>query len=165
MPIAVLGGAWSIYAEAGGFTIPKRGSTTHPVLEEIWTETDHQINDMGHLGEGVTRGCKVSALDSPSRAITVGAGSVKVRGSTLTVASMIVLIPQGDPTFDRIDVIAAYRLTAGIGQPTVVAGTPNLVPYPPALPSGYVGLAFVFVGANVTAIAEGDLIDKRIFLV
>lgn len=167
MPVAVLGGApgYSIYTDSGGFVIPKAGSTGHPILEDRWTETDHQINRMGHLGEGVTRGCRVTAQSTPTFAINVASGTVQLRGVSVSVAAVVALPNPPHPTLDRIDVVAVHKLSSGAGHVELIPGTPSGIAYPPLLPSGYLGIAFVLVQAGAAAIRAAEIVDKRVKLV
>lgn len=164
MPVALFGGA-SIdpYVDYNWFTIPHPGSTPYPWLER-WTETDHQIQDLGHLGQGILYGCHVRAFDSVAYKVRVSSGQVTLRGATASLAMCEAIPNPPHGTLPRIDVVGYHILSSGAAHIQMIAGTPSSNPYPPLLPSGYDAAAFVFIPASCKAIYPNQIVSKRILV-
>jgi hypothetical protein len=120
-------------------------------------------------------GCAVSAPGG-AMSVNVAAGTVAVpsqnaTGSTLCVSDAVEPVTIGAAPgagLNRIDLVICQPrgndLDGGANNDfifTTVAGVPAASPAAPAAPAGSVALAQVYVGANVVAIAAGNITDAR----
>jgi hypothetical protein len=114
-------------------------------------------------GTGVLSGCEVTAQGSPDMTVAVAAGYIQATpgAAPVAVTSGNATITAADATNPRIDLVTA----SAAGVKTVTNGTAAASPKPPALPSGHVALAMIYVAANDTAINTGEITDKRVILV
>ena len=143
------------------FDIPDNDVAFNP-NQSRWYSADVDILAAGHGGIGVKSGCAVSAQGTPNMTVAVASGTIYVDavGTEVSVGAGNVTIAAADATNPRIDLISA----SPVGVKTVTAGTPAAAPKTPDLPSGHVGLAFVYVPATDTAIAANQIVDKRVIL-
>lgn len=141
------------------FTI-ESNDTAFNANQSRWYDTDIAILVAGINGFGVLTGCAVTAQGTPDMTVAVAAGTIQVAGSSAsaTVTAGNVTIGAAHASNPRIDLVSA----SATGVKTVTAGTAAASPKPPALPSGHVGLAFVYVPANDTTIASNQITDKRV---
>jgi len=143
-----------------GFDLPDNDVAFH-TNQSIWMSTDIDILTAGLNGVGVVSGCDVTAQGSPDMTVAIAAGVVRIAsGALVTVTSGNGTITAADGTNPRIDLVSA----SDTGTKTVTAGSAAANPKPPALPSGHVGLAMVYVPANDTTIAANQITDKRVIL-
>lgn len=164
MPLAVFGFAPTAYTDKAGFRIPNPRTTSYPALER-WTETDHQIQDLAHLGQGILRGCRVRAFTPATYKLKVGSGQITVRGATASLAACEVIPNPPSGTLPRIDVVGIHILSSGAAHVQMFAGTPSNNPFPPLMDPAYVALDFVFIPASCGAIYSAQLVSsKRVFV-
>jgi hypothetical protein len=142
------------------FTIPNH-DTAFSTNQSIWFETDVAILAAGLNGVGVVSGGGVTAQGSPDMTVAIAAGTIRIAsGAQVAVTSGNGTISAADATNPRIDLVSA----SDAGTKTVTAGTAAASPKPPALPSGHVALAMVYVPANDTTIASDQITDKRVVI-
>jgi hypothetical protein len=142
------------------FTIPDN-DTVFNSNQSVWFATDIAILAASLAGVGVVSGCDVTAQGSPNMTVAVAAGYIRIAsGFYIAVAAGNVTIGTADATNPRIDLISV----SDTGTKTCTAGTAAAAPKPPALPSGHVGLAFVYVPATDTTIETDHITDKRAVL-
>ena len=140
------------------FDIPDNDVATH-ADQSRWMSTDIDILVAGLAGVGVVSGCGVTAQGSPDMTVAIAAGTIRIAsGGQVAVTSGNGTITAADATNPRIDLVSA----SDTGTKTVTAGTANATPKSPALPSGHVALAMVYVPANDTTISSGQITDKRV---
>jgi hypothetical protein len=141
-----------------GFTSPNEAAATHPEQAEVH-EADWLILAAGLNGYGVVSGCAVTAQGSPDMTVAVAAGTALVGSSLVTVAGGNVTITAdgSNPRYVLIEVDSA-------GAKTANAGTAAANPAKPTPTSTKTVLAEVYVPAADTAIASGQIIDKRVLL-
>lgn len=140
------------------YTIPDN-DVAFNTNQSIWFETDISILVAALAGVVVVTGCTPTAQGTPDMTVAIAAGTIQIAdGSRPTVSSGNVTIGAAHGTNPRIDLITA----SATGVKTVTAGTAAPQPKTPALPSGHVGIAFVYVPANDTAIASNQIVDKRV---
>lgn len=127
-----------------------------------WFQTDIGVLVAGQGGVGVKTGCAVTAQGSPDMTVAVASGTIYVdaAGTEASVTSGNLTITTAHSTNPRLDLISA----SAAGTKTVTDGTAAADPKPPALPSGHVALAFVYVPAADTDIDSNQIIDKRVIL-
>ena len=124
-----------------------------------WMSTDIDILASALGGVGVFSGCDVTAQGSPDMTVAVAAGFIRIAsGYAIVVAAGNVSISAANGTNPRIDLISV----SNAGVKTATAGTAAASPKPPAIPSGHVALAMVYVPANDTTIATNQITDKRV---
>jgi hypothetical protein len=143
-----------------GFDIPDN-DVAFNANQSIWMSTDIDILTAGLNGVGVVSGCGVTAQGSPDMTVAIAAGFVRVASfGTITVAAGNGTVTTADATNPRIDLVTV----SDTGTKTVTAGTAAANPKAPALPSGHVALAMVYVPANDTTIESDHITDKRVIL-
>lgn len=145
------------------FRIPNRVDATYARQAGIYS-FDFDTIALQMAGDGTIFGLGVSAQGSPNMTVAVAAGMCRQQGYFAFVSAQNVSIPNGDATYDRIDLI----VVDWNGTVSRSAGTPAERPVPPALPSNSIPLAAVYVQAgrstsssptaNINAV---DIIDKR----
>jgi hypothetical protein len=130
--------------------------------QSLWFSTDIAILAAGLAGTGVISGCAVTAQGSPDMTLAVSSGYIQATPGTVPVpvAAGNVSITAASATDPRIDLVT----TSAAGVKTVTDGTAAVSPKPPALPSGHVALAMVYVAANDAAINTGEITSKRVVL-
>lgn len=118
---------------------------------------------------GVVTGCAVTAQGSPNMTVAVAAGTVAINGSLVSVSAVASLAIGAASAADRRDIVVVSNL----GVVSVVAGTAagavngatqvgSRDPGKPAIPANSVILAEVYVAANTTSIAAGNITDKSL---
>lgn len=122
--------------------------------------TDFDALVQGVKGEGVVSGCAVTAQGTPDMTVAVAAGTVKIAGALATVASGNATITAAHATLPRWDIVVSNSS----GTTSVTAGTAASSPLLPAIPASSVILAAVYVPAADTAIAGGQITDKRVIV-
>lgn len=143
-----------------GFHIPDR-AITYPV-QSRWFESDTVILGMsagGHNGV-IEGGCEVTESTIPAGTTEVEAGQVVVNGSLVDVAAQTVGHDIADALLDRLDLVVAYN----DGTCVALAGTSDAAPLPPLPDTDSVALAQVTIPAGDTAITNGQIVDKRVFV-
>lgn len=142
------------------FDIPDNDVAAN-VNQSIWMSTDIDILTVGLNGVGVVSGCEVTAQGSPDMTVAIASGTIRIAsGAQVAVTSGNGTIGTADATNPRIDLVSA----SDSGTKTVTAGTAAANPKAPALPSGHIGLAMVYVPANDTTIGSNQITDKRVVL-
>lgn len=141
------------------FTIPHESDAAFGDQAEL-DKGDFAILVAGIAGDGVISGCAVTAQTTPDMTVAVAAGTVVVGGQQANVAAGNLAIGAADPTNPRFDLVTVNSS----GTKAVVAGTPAPNPVFPAVPSGSVVLAAVYVPAGDTAIQQNQIVDKRVFV-
>jgi hypothetical protein len=141
------------------FTIESNDTSEAPAIQSVWYDTDIRILERGLAGVGVLTGCGVTAQGSPDMTVAVAAGTIQpsAGAAAVTVTSGNVTVGTAHATLPRLDLISA----AADGTKTITAGTAAASPKPPALPSGHIGLAFIYVPATATTITTARITDKR----
>lgn len=117
---------------------------------------------------GVLRGFAVSEANPASMNVVVnvdpGSGdAVAYTGQGYRVrlaAAQTLAIAAADPANPRIDLVILAADGSGV---SVLAGTPGANPTAPALPSGAVALAEVYVAAGATSIVNANITDRRVW--
>jgi hypothetical protein len=144
------------------FTI-ESNDTAFSINQSHWYTTDIAILVAGFAGTGVLTGCTVTAQGSPNMTVAVASGTIQPSAGAASVAvtSGNVTIGTADGTNPRIDLITA----SAVGVKTVTAGTAASTPKAPDLPSGHVGLAYVYVPSSDTTMATNQITDKRVIVV
>jgi hypothetical protein len=119
----------------------------------------------------------VSQNGTPNMSVNVATGRVVIPGSEATYQGSYLCDNQGttnltvdasDPTNARYDRVVAkvqdaeYSGATNAWSLAVVKGTAGAVPAEPSLPANCVELARITVGAGVTSITTGNLVDRRI---
>lgn len=139
---------------------------------------DVMARDASYMNPGVaTEDDLVVAATTPSAtmAVTVsGASQGSVGGNAWLPqgynfnndAQVTLTIATANATYGRYDlVVAGVDTTQNPYDPTimVITGTPASSPSVPAMPGTFIGivLAHVYVGANVTGISPGNILDRR----
>lgn len=150
------------------FNIPdETEATTYPAQAGLYgTDFDILVAAQSETSvimrtAGDTTGYAVSA--TTGMVLSIAAGQMQAAGVALepTLAAQTVTIGAAHASLYRFDLVSL----SAAGVPTVTAGTAaaqTAPPIPPALPSGHVGLAFVWVPPTVTTITSGMLVDKRV---
>lgn len=145
------------------FRIPNRVDAAHARQAGIYS-FDFDTIALQMAGDGVIFGLGVSAQGSPDMTVAVAAGLCRQQGYFAHVSAQNVSIPDGDATFDRIDLI----VVDWNGAVSRVAGTPAERPNPASLPANSIPLAAVYVPAGRTTsssptadINAADIVDKR----
>lgn len=147
------------------FTIPNTAAASYGPQAGV-DSGDLAIMAAAAQGFGVVGGFTVSAQATPNMtvAVTVGVAHFPTFGQVAGIAQTAT-ITTANGTNPRHDVIVVDRA----GVVSVVAGTPAAVtttsePVFPAWPAGSVVVASVYVPPGVTAITNGMITDKRLFL-
>jgi hypothetical protein len=142
-----------------GFTIISNDLAENPAIQSTWYDTDLAIIERGLAGVGVLTGCGVTAQGSPDMTVAVAAGTIQpsLGAAAVTVTSGNVTVGAASGSHPRIDLISA----SATGVKTITAGTAAASPKPPALPSGHIGLAFIYVPTSATTITTARITDKR----
>lgn len=138
------------------FRIPGKADATYP-RQAGGFSTDIDTIAAALAGDGVLVGLGVSAQGTPDMTVAVAAGQGRIGGYFPFVAAQNVTITAADTTNPRIDII----VLDWNGAVSRVGGTAAAYPRPPAIPSNSMQLAQVYVTANATSIANGDIVDKR----
>lgn len=111
---------------------------------------------------GVVSGCAVTAQGTPDMTCAVAAGVITTSGGTpVAVSAGNVTITSAHATLPRFDLVVANAS----GTKSVLAGTPAASPdteFPDI--GAYIVLAAVYVGAAVTTIVAGSIVDKRVIV-
>ena len=159
------------------------GMTSYDAGDATNFETQF-ITDEGVVGVAADD-LLVEAQTVPDMTVKANAGSCFVKrdahnnnDNTLKFWNVIVTtdtnitISTADPSNPRIDIICV-RIDTGatpdanasnVGSLVAVAGTPAASPSAPAVPSNYLKIAEVAVGAGVTVISSGNITDYRNFI-
>jgi hypothetical protein len=147
------------------FAIPNAPGASYAPQASV-DSGDFAILAAAAQGSGVVGGCTVTAQSTPNMTVTVSVGIVHFPGlGQVAVAAQTVTITAANGTNPRHDLIVVNQ--AGIVS--VVTGTPAAVtttsePVFPAIPSGAVVLAAVYVPSGATAITSGMITGKGVLL-
>jgi hypothetical protein len=93
--------------------------------------------------------------------IQVAAGSALFANSIVNITAKTPTIGSADTVNPRVDLVSLHSDNTAV----VTAGTPAANPATPALPSGNVPVAVVYVPANATAIGDHNIGDRRVVIV
>jgi hypothetical protein len=135
--------------------------------KDLFTENDPNSIRQGVYGSGVYSGCDVTA--GTGLQVVVAAGVVYLAGVKTTIAggSLAIDAETGNDRRDIITVNSGGTLAVVKGAPGVSASDTTFqkyTPYPPALPSGSVLLAEVYITDGATSFTSADILDKRVLL-
>lgn len=164
-------------------SIPHDGITTgHAVSTDVWSApyTSTEWADYwkkvfssnaarGFVIPGYANNLKVSANSPAALNVLLATGAAFVRGRAFENTSQATLaITAADATNPRLDrIILEYDSVAQTITPSVLAGTPANPPSLPALTQTattyQVSLAYVWVAALASSIADTDIHEERIF--
>ena len=146
------------------YTIPDQTEGASNVQSIVFQDDLENAINSPYLGTFVKSGLAVTA--NAALSVAVAAGVCYSQGIRYPVAANAALmIAAADLTNPRIDMIVVT--TAGVlavRQGVAVAFTTTTTPKPLNLTLGDVALAQVFVAALDTALAAGDVVDKRLFV-
>jgi hypothetical protein len=140
------------------------GNATYPQAQI--DPADFEILMAGFSNHGVLdpAACVVTAQVVPDMTVHVDVGDVMVGGDTtaqiLSVSADDLTITAAHATFDRFDLIEVDDT----GTLAVDTGTADATPVFPDPPDDVTVLAAVYVPANVTAITDAHIVDKRVLL-
>jgi hypothetical protein len=109
---------------------------------------------------GVESGCTVTAQGTPDMTVAVAAGVARIGGRRVVVAGGNVTITTADGTNPRFDLIVVDTA----GTKTAIAGTAASNAVFPAITTGKIVLAAVYVPASDTAINTNQITDKRVMV-
>lgn len=139
--------------------IPNEATATYPAQSgPDSVDFDLLLNAIRRIG--LTTGCQVTAQLTPDMTLGVAIGQIEQAGTRYQVASGNVTITTANATNPRFDLVVADAT----GTKAVRTGTASANPVFPALTTGDVVLAAVYVPAAVTAITAGMVVDKRVLL-
>ena len=146
------------------YTIPDQGEGASNVQSICFQDDLENAINSPYLGTFVKSGLVVTA--NAALSVAVAAGVAYSQGIRYPVAANpALMIAAADLTNPRIDMIVVT--TAGVlavRQGVAVAFTTTTTPKPLNLTLGDVALAQVFVAALDTALAAGDVVDKRVMM-
>ena len=146
------------------YTIPDQGEGASNVQSICFQDDLENAINSPYLGTFVKSGLAVTA--NAALSVAVAAGVCYSQGIRYPVlANATLMIAAADLTNPRIDMIVVT--TAGVlavRQGVAVAFTTTTTPKPLNLTLGDVALAQVFVAALDTALAAGDVVDKRLIV-
>lgn len=143
-------------------------------------ENDRNLTGVLIASGGIlAAGDMVVAAPGGTMTVTVAAGAALIKGSrafqgtyhAINDASVTKTIAAADPSNPRYDRIvaeikdAAYSGATNAFQINVVQGTPAVTPLEPTIPADSIELARVLVGAGVTTINAGNILDRRVLAV
>lgn len=139
-----------------GYTIPNSAAAGDANQAELH-EADLLILAAALNGYSVLSGCAVAAQGVPDMTVAVAAGSVLVGGVPAAVAAgnVTVTADATNPRYTLIEVDSA-------GAKSANSGTAAANPTKPTPTSTKVVLAEVYIPANDTAVASGQITDKRV---
>lgn len=146
------------------FTIPNSVDAAFTAQAEP-DSRDFDIMTAAAAQTGVVTGCAVTTTAAGNGSVSVAAGTIRVAGRKITVATGTVgplgANATGNPRFDLITVDTS-------GTKAVVAGTAAATPVFPAIPASRVVLAAVYVAnghTTTTTLAANTITDKRVILI
>ena len=136
--------------------------------KDLFTENDPNAIRQGIYGTGIYSGC--ATTPGTGLQVTVASGVVYLAGARTTIAGGNLAI-DAPAAYDRRDIVT---IDSG-GSLAIVKGTEatpdagntsfqHYTPYPPALPSGSILLAEVYVAYGASSFTASDILDKRVLL-
>lgn len=149
--------------------------------QSIDDSTDDQVRALADDLIGVISGCAVSQHTGSDMNVAVAAGVVQVAGVLTSVSAVASIAIAAAGASDRKDIVI---YTPGVGVETSGSGTTNstackgalsgtagwtrnstgLPPVKPAVPTGSVLLAEVYVASTSTVIITGNILDKTLIV-
>lgn len=138
-------------------------------FSEIYSKILASNNAKGYVAGGYNNNLKVTANNPVALNILVDTGAIFIRGRLYeNTASITVPITAADVTNPRLDrIIARITFASQTIRIVALAGTPAGTPSLPALTQNAttyeVPLAYVWVAANATTIADSEVHDDRDF--
>lgn len=148
-----------------GFTIPNEADASYPHQARLYS-SDFTVLGAGIGGAtGVISGCAVTEADDPAMAVDVASGVVLSNLTTqATITGETLDLADADATNPRWDLIVANSVGT-LAVHTGTAGASPVPPQPAALIAGTaVGLAYVYIPANDTAVTDAQIVDKRVIV-
>src|SRR3990172_4819606 len=117
------------------------------------------IDGNADIAKRIVNNFNAHEQSTPDMTVRISAGALFVNGALVEVAAQntgAITAPVTDPRIDRIviDVVT--------GAASIVAGTEDAAPVPPAIPAGKLPCAQVALVVAQTEIVNADLTDERV---
>ena len=146
------------------YTIADQGEGASNIQSIVFQDDLENAINSPYLGTFVKSGLAVTA--NAALSVAVAAGVCYSQGVRYpVVANAALMIAAADLTNPRIDMIVVTTVgVLAVRQGVAVAFTTTTTPKPLNLTLGDVALAQVYVAALDTALAAGDVVDKRLMM-